>query len=73
VKLASDGKVGLEKLTLAQMRSVEPQITEAVFEVLGVEKSVRSRTSYGGAAPANVRAQARRWLGKLGKEAAKVV
>jgi argininosuccinate lyase len=71
VKLASDGKVGLEKLTLAQMQSVEPQITEAVFGVLGVEKSVRSRTSYGGTAPANVRAQAKRWIGKLGKEAAK--
>ena len=71
VKLASDGKVGLEKLTLAQMQSVEPQITEAVFGVLGVEKSIRSRTSYGGTAPANVRAQAKRWIGTLGKEAAK--
>jgi argininosuccinate lyase len=71
VKLASDGKVGLEKLTLAQMQSVEPQITEGVFGVLGVEKSVRSRTSYGGTAPSNVRAQAKRWIGKLGKEAAK--
>jgi argininosuccinate lyase len=36
-----------------------------------VEKSIRSRTSYGGTAPANVRAQAKRWIGKLGKEAAK--
>jgi len=71
VKLASDGKVGLEKLSLAQMQSVEPQITEAVFGVLGVEKSIRSRTSYGGTAPSNVRAQAKRWIAKLGKEAAK--
>ena len=71
VKLASDWKIGLEKLTLAQMQGVEPQITEAVFGVLGVEKSIRSRTSYGGTAPANVRAQAKRWLGKLGKEGAK--
>ena len=71
VKLASDGKIGLEKLTLAQMQSVEPQITEAVFGVLGVEKSIRSRTSYGGTAPSNVRSQAKRWITKLGKEAAK--
>ena len=71
VKLASDWKIGLEKLTLAQMQGVEPQITEAVFGVLGVEKSIRSRTSYGGTAPANVRTQAKRWIAKLGKEAAK--
>ncbi len=71
VKLASDRKIGLEKLSLAEMQSVEPQITQAVFEVLGVEKSVRSRTSYGGTAPANVRAQAKRWVAKLAKEAAK--
>ncbi len=71
VKLASDRKIGLEKLSLADMQSVEPQITQAVFEVLGVEKSVRSRKSYGGTAPANVRAQAKRWVAKLAKEAAK--
>ena len=71
VKLASDWKIGLEKLTLAQLQGVEPQITEAVFGVLGVEKSIRIRTSYGGTAPANVRTQAKRWIAKLGKEAAK--
>jgi argininosuccinate lyase len=65
VKLASDGKVGLEKLSLAQMQSVEPQITEAVFGVLGVEKSVRSRTSYGGTAPANVSRMAVEWQERL--------
>jgi argininosuccinate lyase len=60
----------LEDLTLAEMQAVEPRIAAEVFEVLGVEKSVRSRTSYGGTAPANVTAQARRWLKKLAKEAA---
>ena len=68
VKLASSKRTGLEKLTLADMQSIEPGITAGVFEVLGVEKSVRSRTSYGGAAPANVRIQARRWLTRLAKE-----
>ena len=64
---------GLEKLTLAEMQAVEPGITADVFSVLGVEKSVRSRVSYGGTAPANVRAQARRWLTRLKKEAAEKV
>jgi len=39
-----------------------------VFEVLGVDKSVKSRKSYGGTAPANVRQQAKRWLTRLAKE-----
>jgi argininosuccinate lyase len=65
VGLASAKGVGLEKLSLAEMQSVYPGISEAVFAVLGVDKSVRSRTSYGGTAPANVRAQARKWLKRL--------
>ncbi len=36
-----------------------------VFSVLTVEASVASRTSYGGTAPANVAAQAARWLAAL--------
>jgi len=70
VAIAAAKKIGLEKLTLAEMQSVEPRIDEEVYAVLGVEKSVRSRTSYGGTAPANVRAQARRWLARLKKETA---
>jgi argininosuccinate lyase len=70
VKLAADRKIGLEKLTLEEMKSVEPGITEEVFGVLGVDKSVKSRKSYGGTAPANVRAQARRWRARLDKERA---
>ena len=37
------------------MQAVEPRITDEVFSVLSVDRSVRSRTSYGGTAPANVR------------------
>jgi argininosuccinate lyase len=33
---------------------------------LGVENSVRSRTSYGGTAPARVREQILRWKAALG-------
>jgi argininosuccinate lyase len=68
VKAAETKGVGLEDLSLAEMQAVEPAITQAVFEVLGVERSVSSRTSYGGTAPANVQAQAERWLVRLGAE-----
>ncbi len=47
----------VEQLSLAEFREVDERVTDSVFEVLGVENSVRSRTSYGGTAPANVRAQ----------------
>jgi argininosuccinate lyase len=70
VGLASARGIALEKLSLAEMQSVEPQITEEIFDVLGVTNSVRSRTSYGGTAPTNVRLQARRWLSQLKREQA---
>ncbi|MCA4910635.1 MAG: argininosuccinate lyase, partial [Methylobacterium sp.] len=67
VGLASAKGVDLEKLSLGEMQSVEPRITGAIFAVLGVTNSVKRRTSYGGTAPANVRAQAKKWLARLGK------
>ena len=70
VGLASARGVGLEALTLPEMQAEEPRITDAVYAVLGVENSVASRTSYGGTAPGNVRAQAERWLQVLGGEPA---
>ncbi len=57
--------VDLSGLSLAEMQAVEPRITDDVFSVITVEASVRSRTSYGGTAPANVAAQAQRWLEQL--------
>jgi argininosuccinate lyase len=65
VGLASDREIGLEELALEDMQGIEPRITAEVFGVLGVEASVRSRTSHGGTAPDNVRAQAERWLEQL--------
>ena len=67
VALASAKNAPLHKLTLAEMQSVEPRITAEVFGVLSVAKSVASRVSYGGTAPKNVRAQAKRWLKQLSK------
>jgi argininosuccinate lyase len=68
VALAAERKTGLEKLPLEAMQAIEPKITKDVYDVLGVENSVKSRTSYGGTAPKNVRMQAKRWLARLAKE-----
>ena len=68
VALAAEAGLGLEQLTLAQMQSIEPTITDEVFDVLGVEKSVRSRVSYGGTAPDNVRQQAKTWAHRLASD-----
>jgi argininosuccinate lyase len=55
VKKAEDQGCDLTELSLEAMQAVEPRITKAVFDVLSVEKSVASRTSFGGTAPKNVR------------------
>jgi argininosuccinate lyase len=68
VAKASAANVPLHRLPLAGMQAVEKRITEDVFSVLSVSKSVASRVSYGGTAPKNVRVQAKRWLKKLGAD-----
>jgi argininosuccinate lyase len=65
VGMAEKQGCDLPDLTLTQMQSVHGDITEDVFGVLGVENSVNSRRSYGGTAPAQVRAQIKRWKGIL--------
>ena len=55
----------LPDLTLAQMQKEHADIRADVFDVLGVENSVASRTSYGGTAPMQVRAQIERWKERL--------
>jgi argininosuccinate lyase len=64
---AAKAGVPLHRLPLAAMQAVEPGITEEVFTVLSVDRSVASRTSFGGTAPKNVRAQAKKWLKRLQK------
>ena len=61
VALAEGQGCDLPDLTLDQMKSAHSGITQDVFSVLGVENSVNSRMSYGGTAPAQVRAQIARW------------
>jgi argininosuccinate lyase len=68
VKLAEGKGCDLAELTLEDMQSADPRITKAVFGVLTVDASAASRTSFGGTAPDNVRAQVKaareRFLGK---------
>ncbi len=66
VKRAEEKGVDLADLSLAEMQAVHPGIVEEVYEVLGVDNSVASRTSFGGTAPARVRAEVRRWWEALG-------
>ena len=61
VAMAEGQDCDLQDLTLEQMQTAHGEITAAVFDVLGVEQSVASRTSYGGTAPAQVLVQIRRW------------
>jgi len=68
VAKASEQGVALHRLPLAAMREIESRITDDVFSVLSVDRSVKSRASFGGTAPKNVRAQAKKWLRKLEKE-----
>ena len=68
VAKASEAGMPLHRLPLDVMQQVEPRISAEVFAVLSVDRSVKSRTSYGGTAPKNVRTQAKKWLKKLDKE-----
>jgi argininosuccinate lyase len=70
VALAERKGVRLEDLDLADLKAVEPGITRDVFGVLSVENSVKSRVSYGGTAPQNVRKMARAWIKRLARQAA---
>ncbi|HEX7775675.1 MAG TPA: argininosuccinate lyase [Parvibaculum sp.] len=67
VAKAEQKGVDLDGLSLADMREVEKGITDEVYSVLGVDNSVASRTSFGGTAPANVRAAVLWWRGELAR------
>jgi argininosuccinate lyase len=68
VAQAAEAGLPLHRVPLEAMQKVEPRITQEVFSVLSVDRSVASRVSYGGTAPKNVRTQAKKWLKSLDKE-----
>ena len=57
VKTAEEKSCELENLTEEDLQSVDDRLTADALKVLSVEASVTSRSSYGGTAPDNVRAQ----------------
>lgn len=67
VAMAEAKGCALERLALSDLQSLHKGITQGVFGVLGVEKSVRSRTSFGGTAPSEVKKQVRYWKKRLQK------
>jgi argininosuccinate lyase len=67
VSHAAANEKPLHRLSLAEMQGIDKRIPQEALSVLSVARSVASRTSYGGTAPKNVRAAARKWLKRLGK------
>ena len=65
VKRADELGLPLEKLPLAEMRKIEPGITDEVYGILTLQASVSARASFGGTAPARVREQIAFWRERL--------
>lgn len=65
VKAAEEGGCDLADLSLDALQAIDSRIDARVFDVLTVEASVASRTSFGGTAPVRVREQVERWKKKL--------
>jgi argininosuccinate lyase len=65
VKRAEQLGVSLDKLPLAELQKIEPAITANVYDVLSLEASVNSRTSFGGTAPVRVKEQVQFWREQL--------
>jgi argininosuccinate lyase len=57
VKAPEEAGCDLADLPLEALQAIDERIDERVFDVLSVDASVRSRTSYGGTAPERVREQ----------------
>ena len=57
VKAAEERGCDLADLPIEVLQAIDGRIGQGVYDVLSVEASVRSRTSYGGTAPARVQEQ----------------
>jgi argininosuccinate lyase len=69
VALAEERRTTLARLPLEDLQAINGAITQGVYDVLSVDASVRSRKSFGGTAPAEVRRQVRYWKTRLAKDA----
>ena len=67
VALADQRGVALDRLPLVDLQALHSSITDDVYSVLSVQNSVKSRKSFGGTAPQEVRRQIRYWRKRLAK------
>ncbi len=65
VALAERQNKALHAVSLKDMQNIKPQIHEGIYGVLSPKNSAASRTSFGGTAPDNVRAQIKLWQKRL--------
>ena len=56
VRLAEEKSCGLADLSLEELQGIEPLLTAAAQKVLDIHNAVQARASYGGTAPARVKA-----------------
>lgn len=68
VALAEKEACGLADLSLDQFQAIDARIDENVFDVLSVDASVASRSSYGGTSPVQVKVQIEKAKQILGLE-----
>ena len=57
VRLAEERGIALSELPLEALQGIDARIDASVYDVLGIDASVNSRSSYGGTAPDRVREQ----------------
>jgi argininosuccinate lyase len=57
VRLAEERGIALSELPLEALQGIDPRIDASVYDVLGIDASVNSRSSYGGTSPERVREQ----------------
>ncbi|MBL7372884.1 argininosuccinate lyase, partial [Escherichia coli] len=52
---AEAGGIRLDQLSITQLKEIDTRIDDRVYDVLSVDASVSSRTSFGGTSPGRVR------------------
>jgi len=55
IDLSISKKIPVQDLDISQLKKIEPRITKEVYNYISVTKSIRSRKSFGGTAPTNVK------------------
>jgi argininosuccinate lyase len=66
VKAADERGCPLWELPIDALQAIDGRLTPGVYDVLSPESSIRSRTSYGGTAPDQVRARIAEAKAELG-------